>query len=429
VKLARSAPLGPAWISKNVWEEDAPGPVTVMITRRLPGRRFAAAVVHVDRTCLGVKHALVLEPLSEQEIGERAASMGEKRVPLARCEPEFAQSVVFHAVSYARARGFEPHRDFEPGLFEPYPTPLIDTPLAKPRRPLYIPEPGDDAEEVLGVIGQLDARVGRENYDLIYPRDALEWIIAEREGDGAEGDDEEGVFPREYSRPGPADVIGEFDLDTDEGLANAVDVLVDLLSKGEYLAWEAVARETQGLELTTAQAAALRNLFDPDSDDSLEYIEYAPPPHEPWYETVRRVAPRLVVDRFETWRSDSINGDLARRGIELLDAVERFGRDLSLPDGCTTVRDLLPAKLWHRLRVQNAFDVLSGIGRLEAGKRVTLEDPAHSHLIGLFVEVLGEHAEDLAALEWTIDDVLGVVILPARDRALLLNELRGVRVG
>jgi hypothetical protein len=303
-------------------------------------------------------------------------------------------------------------------LFEPRPTPLVDTPLAKRDRPFYIPRHGDDQERILR---QLDAAVGRDNYDYISRALWLERMAEETD------DDEEGTQERTHSRPDPVDVLEDFDLDMDDQLTDAVDTLVDLLSKGEYLAWEAVTREERGLPLSDAQRGALEKLFDSADGDSLDYIEYAAPPHEPWYETFRRVAPRLVVERFETWAPDSVNSNRARRGIELLEAVEEFACDLTLPDGCATVRDLLPSELWHRLRVQSLFDIFSGVGRSVDGKAVTLADADEAHSIGLFRTVLGWHAEDMVALGWTIDDIMRIVIMPPRDRELVLNELHDIR--
>lgn len=63
-----------------------------------------------------------------------------------------AQSVVFNALEYARSLGFGPHRDFPEIVFGPRPEMLIETPLACPERPFFIPGPSDDMARILQTI-------------------------------------------------------------------------------------------------------------------------------------------------------------------------------------------------------------------------------------------------------------------------------------
>jgi hypothetical protein len=164
LSLAQAAPFGPAWIS-TILDHDAedghPGLVTVVVTRRVRGALLAHSAL-VDRTCLGVKNAMVLPLLTEVELRESLDRLflDEYR----ECEPLEAQSVVFHALDYASSLGFGPHEDFERGLFEPRPEVLLDTPLAKPARPLYISGPNDDVPMILD---WLEERVGAENFQFI----------------------------------------------------------------------------------------------------------------------------------------------------------------------------------------------------------------------------------------------------------------------
>jgi hypothetical protein len=147
VRAGAAAPFGPCWVSSALGADDDPMPalITVIVTRQLRARQLLAHVALVDRTCLGVKNAFVMAPGSESDMELRAQSFGESGDTLERCDPLVAQSVVFHAVDFARALGFEPHRDFEEALFGPRPSELVDTPLARPERPCYIAGPSDDA--------------------------------------------------------------------------------------------------------------------------------------------------------------------------------------------------------------------------------------------------------------------------------------------
>jgi hypothetical protein len=161
-ELARSSPFGPVWIGESVDEESEPPElVTVLVSRQIGGGKLLPELVLVDRTCLGVKNAFVMRPMTEIELNEAVREISESD-PLRRCDSSLAQSVVFHALDYARSLGFNPQRDFEPALFEPRPEPLLDTPLSRPERPNFVAGPHDDVPRILK---QLEASVGSDGYD------------------------------------------------------------------------------------------------------------------------------------------------------------------------------------------------------------------------------------------------------------------------
>jgi hypothetical protein len=162
LQLARSSPFGPVWVGESLDElGEAPELVTVLVSRHIGGGKLLPELVLVDRTCLGVKNAFVMRPMSESELNETVREISEND-PLRACEPSLAQSVVFHALDYARTLGFNPQRDFEPALFEPRPEPLLDTPFSRPERPMFVSGPDDD---VVRVLKQLEASVGAGGYD------------------------------------------------------------------------------------------------------------------------------------------------------------------------------------------------------------------------------------------------------------------------
>lgn len=65
--------------------------------------------------------------------------------------------MIFHALDYAASLGFAPHRDFVATLVGTRPETLVDTPLARPERPIFVPGPDDDVARIVGV---LTAKVG-----------------------------------------------------------------------------------------------------------------------------------------------------------------------------------------------------------------------------------------------------------------------------
>ncbi len=188
IRQAALLPVGPSFISADWQVADAALPrlVTVLVTRKAPGRIVVPAIALVDRTCLGVKNAFVAKPISELELPALVGQVGAAHeVGMVPCDFLTAQSVVFHAVDYARSLGFAPNRDFPEPLFGPRPETLLDTPLARPARPVYVPGPDDVTARV---IAQLDAAVGRGNYDVVVSATSGRGML----GDEIEDEDEDG---------------------------------------------------------------------------------------------------------------------------------------------------------------------------------------------------------------------------------------------
>lgn len=165
LRAAAGRPLGPAFVSAD-WDDDSPVPrlVSVVVTRKIPGQLLIGALVLLDRTCLGVKNAILFPPQTELELEQRMDHIGATIGALRRVEPLIAQSAVYHGIDYARALGFAPHSDFPEAIFGPRPEVLVDTPLAKRERPFYIDGPDDDRVKVLL---KLTAARGADGFDVM----------------------------------------------------------------------------------------------------------------------------------------------------------------------------------------------------------------------------------------------------------------------
>lgn len=398
-RLAAAAPFGPCWVSESLerGDEGMPALITVVVTRVLTGGLLLPHVILVDRTCLGVKNAMVAQPMDEDTLLSTLIQRPE--MPMSPCELLVAQSVVYHAIDYARSLGFEPHRDFHPALLGKRPELLLDTPLAKPERPYYVAGPSDNVGRIML---QLERAVGRD-FDLVW---------------GNEFPASDGEIPEE-------DVLDGLNLSSWVDRHEAVSILESMLESGDFLQWEAVVREERGLPLSDAQEDALDGLMDftdDDDDAPILYINDCARPTEPWYESVRRVAVALVLDRYETATPRYDQETVL--GAKLLDIVERHAKDLSLPKGCNTPVEVVPTEVRHRLRVQCAFDALGGIGQDWSGPVATLADPEQRYRIEWFAKVVRDNAASLDALGWTVDDLLGMVVMPEGERDLLLEGLK-----
>jgi len=165
VRSAGGAEFGPCYVSAG-WDALTPPPalVTVLVTRKLSTGHFVPAIVLVDRTCLGVKNGYSLAPMGKDELADLVDEVGSAHGGMSPCSPLVAQSIVFHAIDYARSLGFEPHRDFPARLFGDRTAELLDTPWHAPERPFYINGPHDDSRAILR---RLQSAVGDGGFDRV----------------------------------------------------------------------------------------------------------------------------------------------------------------------------------------------------------------------------------------------------------------------
>jgi hypothetical protein len=159
-RLAATAPFGPAFMSAAWKDSDETNPalVSVIVSKALPDGTFVASMCLVDRTCLGIKNAYTTAPLSRAALEDMASRLREAHPEGVETVSALeAQSVLFSALDYAASIGFSAHRDFLPSLVGPRPDALLETPLARPERPVFVPGPDDDVERIVRV---LTAKVG-----------------------------------------------------------------------------------------------------------------------------------------------------------------------------------------------------------------------------------------------------------------------------
>jgi hypothetical protein len=196
IRHAASCPFGPVFVSPgwdDIAEQGALSLVTVVVTRELPDNRLVLGVALVDRTCLGIKSAFAMAPMGSSELAALLDNIGRSyNGAMEQCDPLIGQSIVFHAIDYARSLGFLPHPDFPALLFGPRPNMLIETPYARPATPIYISGPHDNARQI---IAQLERAVGRDNFAFTFgepefpiPDEPL-MMLDEEDMEGDEEDD------------------------------------------------------------------------------------------------------------------------------------------------------------------------------------------------------------------------------------------------
>src|SRR6266498_5254991 len=125
------------------------------------------------------------------------------------------------------------------------------------------------------------------------------------------------------------DFLEEGPLDDPLNLQEAIENFVFMLEEGDFLTWEAVVCEEQGLPMTARQKKALRSLlsFNDEEDDEILYIDEIPRPSEPWYVILNKIVSHLLVEPFKTF---DVHEEAQCDGWEqIMTALEKHGQDLS----------------------------------------------------------------------------------------------------
>jgi hypothetical protein len=216
------------------------------------------------------------------------------------------------------------------------------------------------------------------------------------------------------------DFLEEGPLDDSWNLQEAVESFVSWVEEGQFLSWEAVVSEEQGLPLTAGQKKALKSLlsFNDEEDDQILYIDEIPRPSEPWHVILNKIMPYLLVEPFKTWdMQEEVKTDGWRQIMKALDA---HGQGLSLPPNVASYKAVVPADLRHKLWLQYCFDILGGLGQTDD---LTLEE-ADPWRVDQFILRLRDCKESVAHFGLTLDSLLTRVILPERDRPLFVKLMQ-----
>jgi hypothetical protein len=214
------------------------------------------------------------------------------------------------------------------------------------------------------------------------------------------------------------DLVGELRQGNTWQLGEAIENFIYCLEGDRFLTWEAVVCEEQGLPLTAAQKRALGQLlsFNDEPDDQILYIDEIPRPSQPWHVILNQIVPHLLV---EPWDTAAIHDETYHEGWpRLAEALLKHGGGLSLPPRASSVLEVVPADLRHRLWLQFCFDMLSGLGQEE---ELTLTNEDQVVRVDWFIKRLQEHRDSVAYFQLTLDSLLSRVVLPERDRVILVR--------
>ncbi len=183
------------------------------------------------------------------------------------------------------------------------------------------------------------------------------------------------------------DFLEEGSLDDLWNLQEAVENFISWVEEDQFLTWEAVACEEQGIPLTPRQKKALGSLmnFNDEGDDEILYIDEIPRPSELWYVILNKIVPHLLIEPYRTF--DCHEEVKCEGWNRIVTALREHGQGLSLPPGVNACEEVMPGELRHKLWLQFCFNDLGDLGQDDS---LTLEDPEEHYRIDWFIEHLRE---------------------------------------
>ena len=102
-------------------------------------------------------------------------------------------------------------------------------------------------------------------------------------------------------------------------------------------------------------------------------------------------------------------------------ALEKHGRELSLPEGVDRPVDVVPADLRHKLWLQTCFVHFGGLGQ---GDDLTLSNEEQQDRIEKFIQDLRKHKESVEFFDLTLEAMLRMLILPSQDEPIFVRMMQ-----
>ncbi len=174
---ARDYPMYGCWVMQG-WDKQ--GITPVVVARKQGPDRILFANYMIDLYCMGIKDVLIRThySLSRFERELPAFCSGAPKV----CSVEFAHEMIYGAMEYAEALGFQPHPDFKRLAADQ----VLDPPDAHARinhisfgkdgKPLFIAGPNDNQFKISTVISTLKRTCGEGNFDVILSMDGADHL-------------------------------------------------------------------------------------------------------------------------------------------------------------------------------------------------------------------------------------------------------------
>lgn len=218
---SRGLSVGPdrQWPDEYTGDEGTAGLVGLLMARRHRFDQVQVSGYLVDVYCLGVKNAFGPEVMDEFELRRFQPEFFSAFLGWQPADLELARQLVFGAVDYARALGFEPHGDFAKAaaLLGSWTGPSAIG-FGQNGRPSYVSGPYDDPRRI---IRTLERSVGTHQFDFSV---GLEGADLPAEG----GDGDEAREPAPAPAPGRLIKAGRMRLAAHQGRSDCAQATIDV---------------------------------------------------------------------------------------------------------------------------------------------------------------------------------------------------------
>lgn len=165
IRNARSYPIHECVINPG-WDEG--GIAHIALARRQPNGLIVFGVYLVDLYCLGLKNTFCDASVSSLTYNDEIRGSLSPGEPPTKCPVSLAHEIIYGAIDYAAAIGFEPHKDFKLSQHV-----LEDRSRLKMThqvefgydgKPLFISGPHDDVDRILT---HLEHTLGEGNFNFM----------------------------------------------------------------------------------------------------------------------------------------------------------------------------------------------------------------------------------------------------------------------
>ncbi|MBP8132051.1 MAG: hypothetical protein KA184_20920 [Candidatus Hydrogenedentes bacterium] len=165
LRSARKYPILECFLNEN-WREDLIA--RIVVARAQTEHLVLYGVYLVDLGCLGVKDAFWRGNATHSDYAEFKDRFRRSNQGFTTCSSSLAHQIIYGARDYAKAIGFEPHRDFAQAqlVLEPRDAITFDAHIefGKDGKPFYVSGPHDNVNRIMN---HLEKTLGPGNYHFL----------------------------------------------------------------------------------------------------------------------------------------------------------------------------------------------------------------------------------------------------------------------
>jgi len=205
-----------------------------------------------------------------------------------------------------------------------------------------------------------------------------------------------------------------------------IDHFIFALETGYFAIWEAIVCQEENKELTVYQKKHLNQLigFRKYENGPILYINEQARPNKKWHEIANEIATKMVSGRVITYEDD----DRLAFGTwsKFKDAIKKYGKKLSKPEGVKKPIKVIQKNIWHRLEIETALDELTCLGMDEES---SLNNPDELHRIDDIIGNLYDIISSVKYFKLSLEKIANVFVKLKEEDRILFEEILIKKLG